>query len=208
MILITGCATSHKNRQWELSIDTSRCAVLQAMLPYGLDYLNDVYALQRDPDLASLAGESGCKVILMHMQGSPLKMQSAPHYADPIGEILQFFEERLSYAVKEGIAEDRIVLDPGIGFGKTLQHNLILLRHINRFRILGRPLLLGPSRKSFIGSVTGADPHNRVFGTAAVIAHLVRLGADILRVHDVRAMRDVVAMTQVLNPSLEEVSVL
>lgn len=175
-----------------ISIDTSKSLVARKALEYDIDMINDIHALGRDPELADLVSQAGCRIVLMHMQGNPETMQQNPRYTDVIDELLQFFENRIQYAMSRGIREENIILDPGIGFGKTLEHNLAIIRNCRRFRSMGFPVLFGPSRKSFIGTITGKPVEERLFGTAGVIAYLTAEGADILRVHDVSAMKDVI----------------
>jgi len=169
-----------------LSIDTSKAEVARRALAAGARFVNDVSALRGDPAMAGLVAETGCPVCLMHMQGRPKSMQEAPHYDDVVGEVLAFFEERLAAAVAAGIAEEQILLDPGIGFGKTLEHNLLLINELPRLAALGRPLVLGASRKRFLGAILGVEPPQRAVGTAATTAIGVLKGAAIFRVHDVR----------------------
>ena len=142
---------------------------------------------------AVIAGaDAGC--CLMHMLGDPRTMQDDPHYEDVVAEVKSFLAERMAYAVAAGIAEERILLDPGIGFGKTLEHNLALIRHVDALAELGRPVVVGPSRKSFIGALTGASVEERLPGTAGAVAYLAWRGANVVRVHDVREMAQVVSV--------------
>ncbi len=173
-----------------VSIDTSKAEVARAALDAGATIVNDVTALRGDPELADLCAERGCTVVLMHMLGTPRTMQDDPRYDDVVGDIRRFLAERIEWAVGRGIAEERIWIDPGIGFGKTVQHNLELLNRLGEFRALGRPILIGTSRKSFIGRLTGREPRERLGGTVAsnVLAYL--RGAEIFRVHDVAQVRD------------------
>lgn len=172
-----------------ISIDTTRAAVAAAALDAGAHIINDVSALRDDAEMAGLAAERGAPVVLMHMRGTPRRMQDAPRYDDVVGEIRGFLEERIAAAREAGIAEERIIVDPGIGFGKTLAHNLEILRNLSRFRELGRPVLVGTSRKSMIRQVLGTDSLREVvWGTAGSIACAIQNGADIVRVHDVGQM--------------------
>lgn len=173
-----------------VSIDTSKVEVARAALDAGAAIVNDVTALRGEPELADLCAERGCTVVLMHMLGTPRTMQDDPRYDDVIDDIRRFLAERIEYAVGRGIAEERIWIDPGIGFGKTLDHNLELLDRLDEFRVLGRPVLIGTSRKSFLGKLTGREPRDRLGGTIAsnVLAYL--RGAEIFRVHDVAPVRD------------------
>ena len=179
-----------------LSIDTSKPEVARRALELGVELVNDVTALRADPELAAVVAEAGAYVCLMHMQGAPGTMQAAPHYDDVVSEVAAFLEERLAHAVGEGIAEDRVCLDPGIGFGKTPDQNLELIRHLDRLVAIGRPVVVGFSRKSTLGKVLG-DPYATT-GTmpaslgAAITAY--ERGAAILRVHDVRETFEALAV--------------
>jgi dihydropteroate synthase len=168
-----------------VSIDTSKAAVAEAALDAGAAVINDVTALRRDPEIAGLCGERGAGLILMHMQGDPRTMQADPTYGDVVDDVKRFLAERLGAAVDAGVAEERIWLDPGIGFGKTLDHNLELLRRLGELRALGRPLVVGTSRKSFIGKIDGSPVDDRLGGTIASSVLAAVEGADVLRVHDV-----------------------
>lgn len=176
-------------KRWDilLSIDTYKAVVADRALTAGVDIVNDVTALRYDPGMVEVLLERRVPVILMHMQGMPQEMQIKPHYDDVVGEVMAFFRERLDWAEKMGIDRDRLIVDPGIGFGKNLHHNLALLRSLATFKELGRPVLIGPSRKSFIGQVLDLDVAERDGATQAVVAVGVWQGADIVRVHDVRA---------------------
>lgn len=177
-----------------ISVDTSKAEVARAALDAGAVMVNDVTALRGDRAMVDVVAEAGAGLVVMHMQGIPETMQQAPHYDDVVGNIAQFLEERSRFAMDHGVERDRIVLDPGIGFGKTLTHNLDLLANLHAFTELGFPLLVGPSRKGFIGQLTHQSVDARAWGTAAVIALAVQQGAKILRVHDVGPMRDVVSV--------------
>ena len=174
-----------------LSIDTWKAPVAREALRAGAEIVNDISALRFDPEMAAVAAVSSGPVILMHMKGTPREMQEAPFYADVIGEIGAFFRERVAWAAERGIAPERVILDPGIGFGKLLPHNLEILRRLKEFARLGRPLLVGPSRKSFLGLILDRPPEERLFGTAAAVAAAILHGAHLVRVHDVREMKDV-----------------
>jgi len=184
-----------------LSIDTLKSAVARAALEAGAHIVNDVTALRGDPDMAATIAEFGAGVVLMHMQGTPRTMQVNPAYDDVVAEITAFFEDRRACALRAGIKDAQIVFDPGIGFGKTVEHNLILLRRLGEFQKLCRPILVGPSRKSFIGKVLGLDIENRLEGTAAAVAAAVLAGASIVRVHDVRAMARVARLSEAIRRS-------
>jgi dihydropteroate synthase len=173
-----------------VSIDTSKLSVAEAALDAGAEIVNDVTAFRADPALADLCAERECEVVLMHMQGSPRTMQEAPAYDDVVDDVKAFLSERVEFAVARGIAEERIRLDPGIGFGKTVEHNLELLRRLAELRELGRPLVVGTSRKSFIGKITGREVDERLGGTIASCVLAYANGAETLRVHDVAPVRD------------------
>jgi dihydropteroate synthase len=173
----------------DVSVDTSKARVAEAALDAGAAIVNDVTALRGDPEMAALCGDRGAAVVLMHMRGEPRTMQDDPCYSDVVAEVKVFLAERLEFAVAAGIAEERIWLDPGIGFGKTAAHNLELLRRLGELRELGRPLVIGPSRKSFIGKVDGSAAGERLGGTIASSVLAAAEGADVLRVHDVAEMR-------------------
>ncbi len=173
-----------------VSIDTSKAAVADAALDAGATWVNDVTALRADPDLAVLCAERRCEVVLMHMLGDPRTMQEDPRYVDVVEDVRAFLAERVEAAVAAGIDEERIWIDPGIGFGKTVEHNLELLRRLGELRELGRPILVGASRKSFIGKITGREVGERVGGSIAAHVLAVANGADAVRVHDVAATRD------------------
>jgi dihydropteroate synthase len=169
-----------------LSVDTSKVAVARAALDAGATYVNDVTAFRADPAMAGLVAERGCECCLMHMLGEPRTMQDDPRYDDVVDDVKAFLAERVEFAVGEGIAADRIAIDPGIGFGKTLEHNLELLRRLDEIAALGFELAIGTSRKSFLGRLTGRDdPHDRVAATVATTVLALERGATIFRVHDV-----------------------
>jgi dihydropteroate synthase len=170
----------------EVSIDTSKAPVAQAMLDLGATIVNDVTALRGDSELAAVCAERRCIVILMHMQGTPRTMQESPTYDDVVDDVRAFLAERIETAVDAGVDEDRIWIDPGIGFGKTVEHNLELLRRLGELRSLGRPIVVGSSRKSFIGALTGRDVDQRLGGTVASNVLALAAGAEVFRVHDVR----------------------
>ncbi len=182
----------------EVSIDTSKAAVAEAALTAGAAIVNDVTAFVAEPELADLCGERGCGVVLMHMQGTPRTMQENPTYEDVVDDVKAFLAERVEFAVARGVAEDRIWLDPGIGFGKTVQHNLELLRRLGELRGLGRPVLIGTSRKSFLGRLTGREAHERIGGTIASNVIALLNGAEVFRVHDVREVREALLVAEAL----------
>jgi dihydropteroate synthase len=177
-----------------VSIDTSKAAVAAAALDAGAEIVNDVTALRGDPEMAALCAERGCGVVLMHMLGTPRTMQDDPRYDDVVAEVKAFLAERLAAAVAAGVPEEGIWLDPGIGFGKTLAHNAELLRRLGELRELGRPLVVGTSRKSFIGRLDGSPAGERLGGTIASSLLAAANGAEVLRVHDVAAVRQALAV--------------
>ena len=168
-----------------VSIDTSKAAVAEAAIDAGAAIVNDVTALRGDPEMAALCAERGVRVVLMYMPGNPRTMQDDPRYDDVVDDVRAFLAERVEAAVAAGVEEELIWVDPGIGFGKTLEHNLELLRRLGELRELGRPLVIGTSRKSFIGKVDGSRVGERLGGTIASSVLAAAEGADVLRVHDV-----------------------
>jgi dihydropteroate synthase len=181
-----------------ISIDTSKLAVAAAALDAGAAMVNDVTALRQEPELAELCSERGCEVVLMHMQGTPRTMQENPTYDDVVEDVKAFLAERIEFAMARGIAEERLWVDPGIGFGKTVEHNLELLRRLGELRDLGRPLVVGTSRKSFIGRITGREAHERLGGTIASNVIAIAGGAQMLRVHDVAELRDATKVAEAI----------
>ncbi len=169
-----------------LSIDTYKAAVAQRGLEAGAHLVNDITALQGDEDMAAVVSEMEAGLILMHMKGTPRTMQQNPYYVDVVDEICGWLQKRIKMAVMQGIPLERIVIDPGIGFGKTTGHNMEILRRLDEFQTLNRPLLIGTSRKSFIGNVLGLPVTERIEGTAATVCWAISQGADIVRVHDVK----------------------
>jgi dihydropteroate synthase len=179
-----------------IAIDTSKAEVMRAAVAAGAGFINDVFALRRDGALDA-AADLKVPVCLMHMQGEPRTMQQAPHYDDVVSDVRRFLAERIFACEMSGIDKKRIVVDPGFGFGKTLEHNLGLLRALDQFAALGVPLLVGLSRKGMIGTLTGREnPADRAAGSAAAALLAVQKGAAIVRVHDVAATRDVLAVWQ------------
>lgn len=179
----------------EISVDTSKAAVAAAALDAGATIVNDVTALRGDPGMAALCAERGATVVLMHMLGDPRTMQDDPRYDDVVLAVKEFLAERLEAARAAGIAAEDVWLDPGIGFGKTASHNMELLRRLGELRGLGRPLVIGTSRKGFIGRVDGSGPGERLGGTIASSVLAAAEGAAVLRVHDVAEVRQALAVT-------------
>ena len=178
----------------EVSVDTSKAEVAAAALDAGAGIVNDVTALRGGPEMAALCAERGAGVVLMHMLGDPRTMRDDPRYEDVVAEVRTFLAERIEAATAAGIDEERIWLDPGIGFGKTAAHNMELLRRLGELRELGRPLVVGTSRKSFIGRIDGSAADERLGGTIASSVLAAAEGAEVLRVHDVAEMRQALAV--------------
>jgi dihydropteroate synthase len=178
----------------QVSVDTCKLDVARAALDAGAGYVNDVTAFRADPRLAGLVAERGVDCCLMHMLGEPRTMQDNPRYDDVVSEVKAFLEERLAFAVAEGVPEERVMLDPGIGFGKTLEHNLELLRRLDEIAALGRPVVVGTSRKSFLGKITGREVGERLPGTIATNVLALERGASVFRVHEVAPVRDALAV--------------
>ena len=183
-----------------ISIDTRKAGVAERALAAGAEMINDISALRFDERMAELVAKSQVPVVLMHMRGDPATMQSDTHYDDLVEELFEFFRERIAFAESKGIHPDRIILDPGIGFGKSLeeQHNLVLLKNLRQFRVLGKTLLIGPSRKAFIGKIQGLAPQDREEGTMASVAVAIMHGANMVRVHEVERTRRVVQVVDAI----------
>jgi dihydropteroate synthase len=200
--VLEGLAAAGLPARAQLSIDTCKAPVARAALDAGATLVNDVSALRADPDMAGVVADSGADCCLMHMLGEPRTMQRDPRYEDVVDEVKAFLEERLLFAMHEGISEQRVLLDPGIGFGKTLEHNLTLLRRLDELTSIGRPIVVGTSRKSFLGAIAaraaGAseppDAQDRLAGTIATNVLALERGASVFRVHDVAPVRDALAM--------------
>jgi dihydropteroate synthase len=182
----------------EVSIDTSKLQVAQAALDAGARIVNDVTALGTDPEIAGLCADRAAGLVLTHMKGTPRTMQRSPTYGDVVDDVRAFLEHRMGLAVREGLSERRIWLDPGIGFGKTVEHNLELVRRLGELRELGRPIVVGTSRKSFIGKITGRDVDKRLGGTIASNVLALAAGAEIFRVHDVAEARQALAVAEAI----------
>jgi dihydropteroate synthase len=185
---------AHLGLPVQISIDTMKLAVAEAAIDAGASYVNDVTAFRHEPDLAGLVADRGVDCCLMHMLGEPRTMQQDPRYDDVVDEVKAFLEQRMAVAVAAGVPEERIQLDPGIGFGKTIEHNLELLRRLDELAAIGRPLVIGTSRKSFLGRITGRDVTERAYATAATSVLAFERGARVFRVHDVAATADALAV--------------
>lgn len=181
-----------------LSVDTYKAEVARRALEAGAHVVNDITALCGDPDMAATVAEMEAGVVLMHMKGTPRTMQQSPEYNDVVNEVSAWLKKKIQNAEAEGIAPERIIIDPGIGFGKTTKHNLELLKRLSEFRALKKPLLIGTSRKSFIGNILEVPVTERVEGTAATVCWAIAHGADIVRVHDVKANVRAAQMTDAL----------
>lgn len=180
-----------------ISVDTYRAATAEAALEAGARIVNDVTALRGDPRLASVVAGAGCPVVLMHMLGEPRTMQKDPRYENVVREVRDFLAERAEFAQEAGVNSGNIILDPGIGFGKTLEHNLALLNRLDALVELGYPVLVGTSRKRFLGAITGVEEaRDRLFGTVATTVLAYERGASLFRVHDVRANREALAVAE------------
>ncbi|MFH1593785.1 MAG: dihydropteroate synthase [Candidatus Omnitrophota bacterium] len=181
-----------------VSIDTSKHEVAYEAILAGASIVNDISGLKSDPDMAKVIADSKAAVCVMHMKGSPMNMQIDPTYEDIISEITEGLRESIDIATSAGISPDRIVVDPGIGFGKLIEHNLAIIKELRKFEILEKPILIGTSRKSFIGNTLGRGVKDRIMGTAATCAAAILNGASIVRVHDVSEMVDVARMTDAI----------
>ncbi len=179
-----------------ISIDTQKAEVAEAALDAGAQIINDVSALRTDPDMAAVAAERGAPVVLMHMHGEPKSMQKDPVYGDVVGEVRDWLAERIEHAVSCGISEDRLIVDPGFGFGKRLEHNLELLRCLHELHGLGRPVMVGTSRKSMLGMILDVPADERLAGTLATVACAAMSGCHMVRVHDVRPALEVVKVCE------------
>ena len=184
-----------------ISIDTYKSYEDKRALKTGTEIINDISALRFEPEMVKVAREFGCPVILMHIQGTPRQMQENPVYQDVVGEIKTYFQQQIAYAQQNGLDESRLIIDPGIGFGKTLEHNLEILRGLSQYQELGRPILLGVSRKSFIGKILDLPVEERLEGSLAAMVYAILQGANIVRVHDVKESVRVAKMTDGLKKS-------
>jgi dihydropteroate synthase len=187
-----------------ISVDTYKSSVARKAIEAGAVIVNDISGLRFSSDMASVVAESGAAVVIMHMKGAPRDMQLNPAYDDVIGEVMSYLDEGIELAVKAGVDRGKILIDPGIGFGKTIEHNLVILNRLEEFRALGRPILLGASRKKFIGTVLGIPAtEQRIDGTAATVAIGIERGARVVRVHDVARMAQVARMTDAILKSVQ-----
>lgn len=184
-----------------ISVDTSKPQVMLAAASAGAGMINDVYALRREGALEA-AAQTGLPVCMMHMQGEPRTMQAEPHYDDVVAEVKAFLQQRMAACEAAGIARERLLIDPGFGFGKSLAHNLTLLKHLAEFHALGMPLLVGMSRKSMIGAVLDATLEQRLHGSVAVATMAALHGAQLIRVHDVQATADALKMVAAVSGAL------
>ena len=182
-----------------ISIDTYKANVARRALDAGASIVNDISGLMYDPEMPAVIARCSVPVVIMHIKGSPKDMQKDPSYAALIPEILEYFRSRIAFAVNAGIPEDKIIIDPGIGFGKTFDHNLEILHNLDKFTALGRPILVGPSRKAFLGKILyDASAADRIEGTAAAVAISIMKGANIVRVHDVKEMAKVAKVSDAI----------
>ena len=185
-----------RNIQIPISIDTTKSKVAQAALELGAEIINDVSGLANDPELANVVSEFGAGLILMHRRGSPKTMQSLAHYEDVMREVTAELSQSMEVARSRGVSFDQIVCDPGIGFAKTADQNLEVLERLSELKELGRPILVGPSRKSFIGAITKQEPRDRLFGTVSACVLAFERGARILRVHDVKPVKEALLIAE------------
>jgi len=186
--------------RWQgwISVDTCSSDVARAAVEQGADMINDISAGGLDPDMKKVAAELGVPCILMHMKGKPKTMQDKPVYGDVVPEIIEHLAERIAVWEDAGVASENILVDPGIGFGKTVDHNLLILKHLRELEVLGRPIVLGTSRKAFVGALLDRDLEGRLVGTLATVAIGAWNGAHILRVHDVQETREVLAIVHAI----------
>jgi dihydropteroate synthase len=196
--VITALKRVRKAVKVPISVDTRRSGVARAALDEGAAIINDITALRGDAAMGPVVSAAGAAVVLMHMRGTPGTMQLGPVYADVVEEITAWLAEAVIRAEEAGIRPDSIMVDPGIGFGKTTEHNLAILKDLEAFGRLGKPVLVGTSRKAFIGEITGREVGERVFGTAASVAAAILKGADVVRVHDISAMKDAAAVADAI----------
>lgn len=181
-----------------ISIDTTKSEVAKQALDNGAAIINDITGLEADGKMLDVAVRYKAKVVIMHIKGTAITMQNNPTYDNLIEDILKKLKGLIKQAEAKGIKAEDIIIDPGMGFGKTFEHNLQILNNLSKFKELGRPVLIGPSRKSFIGKILGKEPDDRIFGTAASVAIAIKNGADIIRVHDVKEMKQVAVVTDAI----------
>jgi dihydropteroate synthase len=181
-----------------ISIDTYKSVVAQKAIEAGAEMVNDISGLHFDPDLGKVASKEDVPIILMHIRGTPETMQKDVHYNSLFSEILKYLEDSIQRAESAGVEAQQIIIDPGIGFGKTLEDNLLIIKNLSEFRILGKPILLGTSRKTFIGKIMNAEPNNRLEGTLSSIAISVLNGAHIIRCHDVLQAKKAIAVADAI----------
>lgn len=184
-----------------ISIDTYKSKVAESALKAGASIINDISALRMDKRMVKIAKEYDIPIVLMHMQGTPRTMQKRPFYRDVLREIYEFLAARIKFAERNGIKPNKIIIDPGIGFGKTTEHNLLIIKYLRKFRSLGKPILIGPSRKSFIGNILNLPAEERLEGTLAAISICLLNGAEILRVHDVKQVKRAVEIIEAIGRS-------
>lgn len=189
-----------------ISVDTTKSEVARRCLDLGASIINDISALRNDPEMAEVVRQYEAGIVLMHMRGVPATMQDDPYYTDVVKEVYDFLQSRTEAAVNSGIDPDRIAVDPGLGFGKRLEDNLILLQQLSLFSGLGRPLVVGPSRKGFLGSLLQRPVLEREWGTAAAVAVAVLNGANVIRVHAVEEMRQVIRVAQSIRAAGQRLS--
>jgi dihydropteroate synthase len=185
-----------------ISIDTTSGEVARKALDSGADIINDISSMQFDEEMAGVAADSGAPLILMHMQGKPKTMQVSPSYASLLSEVISFLEERIAFATRNGVHRSQIIVDPGIGFGKNINHNLVLIRDLELLRCLDRPILLAASRKRFIGTILDRSEEDREVGTAAVHSFGISAGAHIIRTHDVEIHKQVALMSDAIRDAV------
>ncbi|MBS3975604.1 MAG: dihydropteroate synthase [Syntrophomonadaceae bacterium] len=181
-----------------ISVDTYKSEVARQALKRKATIINDISGLRADPQMAEVVAEFGCPVVVMHIKGTPKNMQENPVYDDVVGEVMAYLQGSIEMALQAGVQKEKVIVDPGIGFGKTASHSLEILHRLAEFKALGQPILTGTSRKSFIGKVLDLPPAERLEGTAATVALSIAGGADLVRVHDVKAMKRVVRMTDAI----------
>ncbi|MCG0278093.1 MAG: dihydropteroate synthase [Thermanaeromonas sp.] len=181
-----------------ISVDTYKAEVARQALERGATMINDITGLRADPRMPEVVARFGCPVVVMHIKGTPKNMQENPTYEDVVAEVKEYLLEGIRLAVEAGLPREKVIIDPGIGFGKTVDHNLEILRRLKEFKALGQALLVGTSRKSFIGKLLNLPVNERLLGTAATVALSIAGGADIVRVHDVGEMKQVVQMADAI----------